>query len=55
MGLLEEQVNNMNGRDKDHNGAQAQKDTRGIIYKFLKHQLKIPNARESIKFQDFTA
>ena len=26
-------------------------DTRGIIYKSLEHQLKIPNARERIEFQ----
>ena len=43
--LLEEQVDNMNGGDEDHNSVQAQiEDTRGIIYKFLKDQLKIPNA-----------
>ena len=43
--LLEEQVDNMNGGDEDHNSVQAQiQDTRGIIYKFLKDQLKIPNA-----------
>ena len=48
VGLLDEQVNNMNGGDEDHNAAQAQiEDTRGIIYKFLKHQLKIPNAQTS--------
>ena len=50
--LLEEQVDNMNGGDEDHNGTQAQiEDTRGIIHKFLEHQLKIPNARERIEFQ----
>ena len=52
VGLLEEQVDNMNGGDEDHNSAQAQiEDTRGIIYKFLEHQPKIPNARERIEFQ----
>ena len=52
VGLLEEQSDNMNGGDEDHNGAQAQIEvTRGIIYKFLKHQLKIPNARERVEFQ----
>ena len=52
VGLLEEQVDNMNGGDEDHNGAQAKiEDTRGIIYKFLEHQLKIPNARQKIEFQ----
>ena len=52
VGLLEEQVDNMNGGDQDYNSAQAQiEDTRGIIYKFLEHQLKIPNARERTKFQ----
>ena len=46
VGLLEEQVDNMNGGDEDHNSAQAKiEDTRGIIYKFLEHQLKIPNGR----------
>ena len=51
MGLLEEQVDNMNGGDEDHNGAVAQlEDTRGIIYN-LEHQLKIPNARQRIEFQ----
>ena len=52
VGLIEEQVDNMNGGDEDHNSAQAQiEDTRGIIYKFLEHQPKIPNARERIEFQ----
>ena len=52
VGLLEEQVDNMNGGDEDPNGAQAQsEDTRGIICKFLEHQLKIPNVRERIEFQ----
>ena len=52
VGQPEEQVDNMNGGDEDHNGAQAQiEDTRGIIDKFLEHQLKIPNARERIEFQ----
>ena len=52
VGLLEEQVDNMNGGDEDHNGARAKlEDTRGIIYKFLEHRLKIPNARERIEFQ----
>ena len=52
VGLLEEQVDNMNGGDEDPNGAQAQiENTRGIIYKFLEHQLKIPNVRERIEFQ----
>ena len=52
VGLLEEQVDNMNGGDEDPNSAQAQiEDTRGIIYKFLEHQLKIPNVRETIEFQ----
>ena len=46
VGLLEEQV------DEDHNGARAKlEDTRGIVYKFLEHRLKIPNARERIEFQ----
>ena len=32
LGLLEEQVDHMNGGDEDHNGAQAKiEDTRGII------------------------
>ena len=49
VGQPEEQVDNMNGGDEDHNGAQAQKeDTRWISYKFLKHQQKIPNTREGI-------
>ena len=52
VGLLEEQVDNMNGGDEDDNSTQAKiEDTRGIIYKFLEHQLKIPNARQKIKFQ----
>ena len=57
VGQPEEQVDNMNGGDEDHNGAQAQiEDTRGIIYKFLKHQLKIPNGQERIlNFKGFTA
>ena len=39
VGLLEEQV------DKDHKGERAKlEDTRGIVYKFLEHRLKIPNA-----------
>ena len=51
VGLLEEQVDHMNGGDEDHNGAQAKiEDTRGIIHKFLEHQLKIPNARQRIEF-----
>ena len=52
VGLLEEQVDNMNGGDEDPNGAQAQtEDTRGIICKFLEHHLRIPNVRERIEFQ----
>ena len=51
VGLLEEQVDHMNGGDEDHNGAQAKiEDTRGIIYKSLEHQLKIPSARQRIEF-----
>ena len=51
MGLLEEQVDHMNGGDEDHNGGQAKiEDTRGIIHKFLEHQLKIPNERQRIEF-----
>ena len=41
VGLLEEQVDNMNGGDEDHNSAQAKiEDTRGIIYKFFRTSTK---------------
>ncbi|XP_068675386.1 myosin heavy chain, muscle-like [Montipora foliosa] len=52
VGLLQEQVDNINGSDEDYNDARAKlEDTRAIIYKFLEHRLKIPNARERIEFQ----
>ena len=49
---MEEHVDNMNGGEEDHNGAQAQtEDTGQIVYKFLEQQLKITNGRERIEFQ----
>ena len=56
MGLLEEQVDNMNVDDEDDNGAQAKlEDTRGIIYIFSNIDLRFQMRKKELNPKDFIA
>ena len=56
-GLLEEQVDNMNGGDEDHNSAKAQiEDTRGIInINFSNINQRFQMREKELNSKDFTA